>query len=169
MIELSFELTSQDYEMANRQIMRDHWWITVFRYGFMAIVIAAILLLTRGTFWSEKQWWMLIFIMLPVVLMIAYSIFKMPGVMARNRYQAEKAAGMFFVKADADLIRIKTNTCDSGTKWTVYQKLIETENHFFLIHKDNPRCLLILPKRAFESATDIRLFSELAKLRIQSN
>lgn len=65
-----------------------------------------------------------------------------------------------------EIVRLKTPSIESEIKWSVYSKLWENGDFYFLIQA--PRMYALIPKRAFKDQNEIQLFTEIAHSNLKT-
>ncbi len=78
-----------------------------------------------------------------------------------ERLRAEKSC-----RFDEEGITIKTPFGEDRLKWAIYQKVVDIEGHYLLLLANDRQLFFSVPKRAFSSDDQERMFRDLAKQRI---
>jgi hypothetical protein len=163
-IRVCFTPTKEDYIKALRAFnLRSTSTIVIFI--FLACAgICSFVYITLGSPTRSPDNWILLLSAGTIILMWAISRFVLGPALAGRRVQKNERlrSETYWVVDDAQ-ITIKNEYSEGKADWGVFQRVIDTKEHYLLVHTTNKRLLQILPKRAFESESQEACFRDLLK------
>ncbi len=117
--------------------------------GFLALAAGVYLLMSSSGGWTA---WALTITGVALLLMVAYSLFLLPGMIYRSQPKLKDEYSLTF--AD-DSIWFKTNSIDSTLQWSLYQSWLSDEDFYIMYH--SKRDLSVIPRRTLSDDDDERL------------
>ena len=155
-VTITFKYTRAEYVRADRQYLIASKTISKTSVVILAIFLPASLLYL---FLSSFNIPGMIFVAIGVVAAIVVSIlyFYMPIYKFKITPKYNEEYTLVFSNSG---ITFKTPGIDSTIKWDMYSEIWEINDFYFLVQA--PRMYALIPKRAFKSPVEMRMFEEIA-------
>ena len=149
-VSTTFTFTRDEYVLA----MKRHYRSTLkvgrdVIAGFLALAAGVYLLMSSSGGWTA---WALTILGVALLLMVAYALFLLPGMIYRSQPKLKDEYSLTF--AD-DGIGFKTSSIDSTLQWSLYQSWLSDDDFYIMYH--GKRDLSVIPRRTLSDEDDERL------------
>ncbi len=166
MISFGFTPTKSDYIKSFRAYYLSNWLTWTFLILVtIAIGIVAFSTLVSGGLrdgYSFALSFMLPFIVFMLLGSVLLSALVISPLKIANRVEKdERLRSPVQYEVSTEQILFKNQFTETKTDWGSYQKYIETEDVFLLIHSAHKGMFQLIPKRAFASSDDEQAFRQL--------
>ena len=155
-ITLTFKYAQDEYVKAERQYLFANKTITKTNIAVLSLCLT---LATAYLFLSSFSAASIVILatLLIMAIIISFLYFYIPILKFRDSAKHQEEYALTFSKGG---IKFKTPSIDSDLMWDIYSALWESDSFYFLIQAS--RTYTIIPKRAFESLADMRVFEDMA-------